>query len=61
MVKSITASLLSMCMPRNPGLFEVLGMEARSRASRAGSFGMGFGSFAMVGENGVRLRCALIQ
>jgi hypothetical protein len=26
MVKSITASLLSMCMARNPGLFVVLGL-----------------------------------
>ena len=29
--------------------------------SRAGSFGMGFGSFAMVGSDGLRLACAMIQ
>lgn len=29
--------------------------------SRAGSFGMAFGSFAVVGKNGVRLTCAMIR
>ena len=36
-------------------------MQTRSHVSRGGSYGMGFGSFAMVGPTGFRLSCSMIQ